>query len=149
MKKTLLILACLAAGVANATPAFLEGVDVLGTRGNLVVYQKHCMSARGGDGFVVIRADKEIGCVMNEPTRNRIEWMVSDKVEYVGAFDTTAPVDPISRGVPTRADVARTMRQRTYDQYGRPQKSTAELCAEARAAGGPVTQICAIQRWAQ
>ena len=52
-------------------------------------------------------------------------------------------------GVPTRDDVARSMQRRTYDQYGRPVKSVDELCAEARAAGGPVTKICAINQWSK
>ncbi len=140
-----------------AGSAFADQYDVIGTVKDIKVYGTHCMGARGADGFVAMRG-ANAGCLIEEGNnRNRIEWEPYNGKSYwnehVGAVSLRAPQEPVQaaprNGVPTRADVARSMNQRTYDQFGRPQPSVAEACAQARVAGGPVTKICALNQWAQ
>lgn len=133
MKKiiALAILATATIAAQAAGPATVAGAKVF--------YDQPCMGSRGQDGFVVTRGERT-GCMDADHSESwRIQWDDNDQVERVPSR---------LRGY-SRKDFAAELNKPRFDAYGRPMKSVDELCAEARAAGGPVTQICAMNNWAK
>lgn len=117
-------------------------------------------------GFIVSESNgRGIGCMFSDKSgQAMVQWIETGNIDKVNSPHIKPPVwddsslapqhtgnrgGQVSNGAPTRADVDASFNQPRYDQYGRPMKSVNEMCAEAKAAGGPVTSICAWNQWAK
>jgi len=141
-------------------PADLDNVSKMGVANGNKVYDKECMGGRGSDGNVTISSiNGSRGCLIGEGGDMwRIDWE-NGRTERVVTLTVTdlansakqipMPVKQPPVTGTTRQDLNRSLNAPRYDEYGRPLKSTAELCAEAQRMGGPVTQKCAWERWSR
>jgi len=111
-------------------------------------------------GFIVNESKgRGIGCLFSDKSgQAMVQWIETGNIDKVNSPRIKPPLGeaaaskngpPAPNGAPTRADVDASFNEPRFDQYGRPMKSVNELCTEAKAAGGPVTPICAWNQWAK